>query len=153
VSACHSWLQRLALVSLAATLVVATAALLDPFENAAWLVAYLFLVGFTAQVLLARGQDALARNSRPVETPAQILLWNAGVVAVPAGVFANMRILVALGGAALLGALVGFWRRTDPLGAPRAESPRLPVAYVALIVVMGISSLIGIALAWDRPWI
>ena len=52
-------LQAAALASLAAALVALVVRMAEPFEHGAWLVAYLVLVGFLAQLLLGRGQAAL----------------------------------------------------------------------------------------------
>jgi hypothetical protein len=141
-----------AAAGLLAAALTAAAALIAPFDHAAWLVAYLLLVGFAAQALLGRGQASLAAD-RPAASAVQLILWNTGVVAVPAGVFLNARVLVVLGGLSLLAGLVSFWRRTDPMHRARFGPPALPIAYVLLTGLMAISALIGIALAWHRPWI
>ena len=49
-------LQAAALASLAAALVALVVRMAEPFEHGVWLVAYLVLVGFLAQLLLGRGQ-------------------------------------------------------------------------------------------------
>jgi uncharacterized membrane protein YidH (DUF202 family) len=138
--------------SLLAAVLVAAAALIAPFDHAAWLVAYLLLVGFAAQTLLGRGQATLAAD-RPAASATQLTLWNTGVVAVPAGVFLNARFLVVFGGLALLAGVVSFWRRTNPVRRARFGHPVLPIAYLLLSGLMAISACIGIALAWHRPWI
>ena len=145
--------DALASVSLGAALVAAILGVVEPFTNAAWLVAYLFLVGFLAQVLLGRGQDVLVRGRHPVPTSIQAALWNGGVVAVPAGVFLDARLLVVIGAIALLSALVSFWRETKPIGSPGERPAGLSAAYAVLIVVMAASTFIGVALAWERPWL
>src|SRR5213078_2655396 len=99
---------------LAAALIAAVARAIAPFANGIWLVAYLFLVGFVAQVLLARGQaTVLAAAPSDADAPpigAQATLWNAGVVAVPLGVLVGARIFVVLGSVALLTALAALWQ-------------------------------------------
>ena len=49
----------MAAASLVAAASVAVLRATQPFEHGIWLVAYLFLVGFLAQLLLGRGQAAL----------------------------------------------------------------------------------------------
>jgi hypothetical protein len=141
-----------AAASLLAAVLTAGAGLIAPFDHAAWLVAYLLLVGFAAQALLGRGQAALAAD-RPAASETQLTLWNAGVIAVPAGVFMNARSLVVLGALALLAGVVSFWLRTTPVRRARFGPPVLPIAYVLLSGLMAISAFIGVALAWHRPWI
>jgi hypothetical protein len=141
-----------AAASLLAAVLTAGAALIAPFDHAAWLVAYLVLVGFAAQMLLGRGQAALVGDPHLV-VEAQLVLWNLGVLTVPAGVFLNARLLVVLGGLALLAGLVSFGRRTSPVRRARIGPPGLPIAYLFLIALMAGSTFVGVALAWHRPWI
>jgi hypothetical protein len=141
-------------LSLLLGLTAAVLGLLSPFDHAAWLVAYLLLVGFAAQALLGRGQDALLgrRGDGGADTLRQGALWNAGVLAVPLGVFLDARILVVAGGAALVAALTSFWRTTRPVQRG-GRFDGLSAAYVLLVAAMAISTFIGTALAWDRPWL
>lgn len=141
-----------ALTGLAA-IVATVAAVLRPYPHAAWLVAYLLLVGFAAQGLLARGQTALVGPPRRASAQVQAALWNAGVVAVPVGVFADARLFVVLGGLSLLLALVDFWLTAAPGRPGSSRSLRLQAGYVVLIAVMAISTFVGIGLAWHRPWL
>ncbi len=80
-------------------------------------------------------------------------LWNFGVVGVPAGVLLDVRLLVIIGSVALLGALAAFRPSVDPSTdrAPAAGGP-VRFAYWSLIVFMGVSVFVGVALAWDIPW-
>ena len=136
-------------------MVAAFARAIEPFGNAIWLVAYLFLVGFLAQLLLDRGQTALnrGRRSKP-PLRAQAALWNAGVVVVPGGVFADARVLVILGGIGLLAALTLYWRTAREASRnPRTSSAWLRRGFSALIVFMVGSVFVGTTLAWDRPWL
>jgi hypothetical protein len=139
-------------LSLAAALVAAAARAIEPFEHGIWLVAYLFLVGFLAQLLLARGQgDALVASRSGASTAA---FWNAGVVAVPLGVLVGVRLFVVLGSVALLTALNGFWQasrlcRSDSSTASGSQG----IAYKALIITMAASVVVGTVLAWDIPWL
>jgi hypothetical protein len=117
-----------AAASLAAAAVAAAIRAVTPFEHGIWLVAYLFLVGFLAQLLLGRGQAALLgsadrRRPPPSLRRRELLLWNAGVVAVPLGVLVEARLFVVAGAAALLGALISFSRSVAPALANRAGGP------------------------------
>jgi hypothetical protein len=145
-------------LSLAAALVGAAARAIEPFAHGIWLVAYLSLVGFLAQLLLGRCQAMLLAasphgiNSPPIR--AQAALWNAGVVAVPLGVLVGARLFVVLGSAALLTSLSAFLQAYRSLRSKSgAASGSLRVGYVALIVFMAASVLVGTALAWDTPWV
>jgi hypothetical protein len=154
----HSLFAGGASLWLAAALIAAVARAIEPFAHGIWLVAYLFLVGFLAQVLLARGQaTVLAAAPSDADAPpigAQATLWNAGVVAVPLGVLGGARVFVVLGSVALLTALAAFWQASRPR---RSESGAAlggaGVGYLALMVFMAASVLIGTALAWDTPWL
>jgi hypothetical protein len=138
-------------------LVAAVARAIEPFAHGIWLVAYLFLVGFLAQLLLARGQaTVLAAAPLDADPPigAQAILWNAGVVSVPLGVLVGARVFVVVGSVALLTALAAFWRASRPRRSESgAVSGGAGVGYLALMVFMAGSVLIGTALAWDTPWV
>jgi hypothetical protein len=127
-------------------------------DHGAWLVAYLVLVGFAAQLLLGRGQAALVADGglgAPSHRArvAQLVLWNMGVVAVPAGVLADARLAVVTGSVCLIAALGSFYRTARPaLASPAGLEPALRWGYLALLVAMIASTLIGTALAWDIPW-
>jgi hypothetical protein len=145
----------LAGVSLFAACATTGIQIATPFDNGVWLVAYLILVGFAAQALLARGQIALLGSSaRKRAIQAQVVLWNLGVVAVPFGVLADARLSVVLGGISLLAALATYWRTTRPgYGAPGSAPARLRYGYTALLMLMTASVFAGTAMAWDRPWL
>jgi hypothetical protein len=146
----------LASLSLTAAAVAAIVRVATPFDHGIWLVAYLFLVGFTAQVLLAAGQDLLHRRAgRPTGARlvrVEAILWNMGVGSVPLGVLMNARIGVVIGSCALLGALILFARC---LAHPEKGTGNLSLvlAYTALSLGMATSVVIGTALAWDIPWL
>jgi hypothetical protein len=147
-----------ALFCLAAAGVAVAVRIAEPFDHGIWLVAYLFLVGFLAQFLLGFGQAAL-RSVGGAGPPscgtevAQALLWNLGVVAVPAGVLAHTRLAVVLGSISLLAAQASLWQTTRAaLSRPGMPPTRLGWAYALLLLVMTASTLIGTALAWDIPW-
>jgi hypothetical protein len=144
----------LAAVSLSAAVVAAAVEAIGQFDHGVWLVAYLFLVGFLAQLLLGHGRLVLgAEPSLPARIPAPLVLWNIGVFAVPAGVLADSRLLVVLGSAALLGALAQFRRSVRPACGDPVHPTWLRPGYTALIAFMGASVVAGIALAWDTPWL
>ena len=70
------------------------------------------------------------------------------------GVLLDARLFVVLGSLALLTALAAFWRAYRSLRLESgAASGALRVGYVALIVFMAASVLVGTALAWDTPWL
>ena len=128
-----------------------------PFDHGIWLIAYLVLVGFLAQLLLGLGQAALL-STAGLNSPshqarlAQALHWNLGVVAVPAGVLANSRLAVVVGSVSLLAALASLWQTARPVLPGRAAPTRPGWAYALLLLAMAASTLIGTALAWDIPW-
>jgi hypothetical protein len=72
----------LAFLFLAAALVAAVVRASEPFDHGIWLVAYLFLVGFLAQLLLGLGQTALREQAlQPASAQtvrAQAILWSVG---------------------------------------------------------------------------
>jgi hypothetical protein len=153
----HSLFAGCASLWLAAALIAAVARAIEPFAHGIWLVAYLFLVGFLAQVLLAGGQATVlaAAPSDAGDPPigAQVTLWNAGVVAVPLGVLVDARVFVVLGSVALLSALAAFWQASRPRRSESGAAGGAGVGHLALMVFMAASVLIGTALAWDTPWL
>ena len=151
-------LEWLAVANLVAAVSVTALRIAQPFDHGVWLVAYLFLVGFLAQLLLARGQVALlARSGQPgplVSTRrAQLALWNLGVLIVPFGVLAGTRLAVLVGSVALLLALHSFWDTVHEELADVGEGAQLGRAYLMLLGFMAASAVVGLALAWDIPWL
>jgi hypothetical protein len=139
-----------------AGLLVAAARVAEPFDHGIWLVAYLLLVGALAPALLAAGERRLLAyplTGGGAGTAAR--LWAAGVAAVPAGVLADARILVCAGALCLIASLFllagrAFRGRAAPRrGRVRAEL----AAHAAVIVLMAVSTGIGVLLAWGRPWL
>lgn len=149
-------LTILALVSLGAAAAAAVVRAVVPFDHGIWLVAYLFLVGFLAQILLGAGQDSLYRRAghspagRTVR--AEAVLWNVGVVAVPLGVLINARLAVVIGSCVLLAAIALFARSLSPSPKPHDAIPTA-MAYTALLLGMASSVAVGTGLAWEIPWI
>lgn len=144
-------------ISLLASALAAAAYAFDPFQHGLWLVAYLFLVGFAAQALLRRGQRELgekASDDAEARICSQSMLWNLGVVLVPAGVMLDARLPVVVGGVALLVSLASFARSA---AASRRGTGDFPIwllrTQLALIAFMAISVLVGTSLAWDEPWV
>jgi hypothetical protein len=120
-----------------------------PFAHGSWLAAYLVLVGGVSQVLLGAGRLAL-RAPRPTPTLlwAQLVLWNLGSLAVPAGVLADAPALVTAGSIALLWALTLFAAgATRMRGRVRARV----VVYLAIVVGLAVSVVVGSALADAAP--
>ena len=117
-----------------------------PFAHGSWLAAYLVLVAGAAQIGLGAGRAALplpACGSRAAR--AELWLWNAGNVAVVAGVFLDAPAIVVAGSVALLAALASF-----AAGTRGARSLGVAV-YRLAIVVLATSVFVGCALAGAAP--
>lgn len=118
------------------------------FELGSWLAAFLVLVGGVAQIALGVGQGWMAAEAPSRRTVvAEAALWNLALVATIAGTLAAVPALTTIGGILLVAALIGFFRAVDGRGAV-ARWPWL--LYRAVIVVVVISTPIGLALAWIR---
>ena len=142
-------------VFVAAAAVVGTANLLVPFERGWWLTAYLFLVGGLAQLLLARGQDALTAAPHVpsgAHVWAQWALWNTGTAVVAVADMARVMPAVDVGSAALLIALLLYLLGVRR-GEPKSDRPASALAYGygALVIVLGGSVLVGTFLAGALP--
>jgi hypothetical protein len=120
-----------------------------PFSHGSWLAAYLVLVGGVSQVLLGFGRLALRapRPSRALRWT-QLVLWNLGSLAVPAGVLADASTLVTVGSVALLWALALF--AAGARGVRREVRARA-VVYLAIVVGLAASVVVGSALADAVP--
>jgi hypothetical protein len=142
----------LALASLLAAAVAAGVQLIDPFGHGVWLVAYLLLVGSLAPFLLGLGETAVLRHAPPAHRAnAQTALWGVGTIAVPLGVLGESRLAVVAGSAALMLSL-GSMARALAEDADRVRPGALG-GYAALLLFMVGSVCVGLALAWDLPWI
>ena len=120
-----------------------------PFGHGSWLAAYLVLVGGVSQILLSTGQVALGspRLTRVV-SPAQLVLWNLGSLAVPAGVLADWALLVTAGSVVLLAALALF---AVGVGGTRPDARGRSILYLAIVVGLTVSVVVGSALADAAP--
>ncbi len=134
---------------LAAALAAAILRAAHAYDHGIWLVAYLLLVGAVAQALLGRGQAALLSDPPPGRLAAQAALWNAGVVLVPLGVLADVRLSVAAGSVLLLLALGSLARAARA----RGRRPRTAALHSALVVFMLLSVCVGYLLSGDIPWL
>ena len=107
------------------------------------------LVGGTAQILLGAGLAALVSGGGEPSRPwVALMLWNFGSLAVPAGVLADQSGFVTAGSMALLFALALFVRAGYHAGRARR---RRAIAYLALIVGLASSVVVGSALANAAP--
>jgi hypothetical protein len=120
-----------------------------PFGHGSWLAAYLVLVGGVSQGVLGAGRLALHAPPRTrTLSPAQLVLWNIGSLAVPAGVLGDAPTLVTAGSVALLCALALF--ATEARGLRREVRGRA-VVYLAIVTGLAVSVVIGSALADAAP--
>lgn len=130
--------------------------LATPFDHGIWLVAYLLLVGCIAPLLLAAGERRLLAAPIADEgAGTAAALWLCGVLAVPAGVLGDARVLVWAGALALAAALALLARRAYGGAAPPApgRGRAALLGHGAMIASMAASTAIGVALAWDYPWL
>ncbi len=140
-----------AVLFLTATAILTIVRAAVEFDKGIWLVAFLFLVGFVAQVLAAVGQSAI----RPGRTPAssvvaEALLWNAGSLLVPLGTLTGGKAGVILGSVALIAALVLFGRSVT---GPGTRPGTLRALYLLFVIFMAVSVATGIGLSWSQPWL
>jgi hypothetical protein len=120
-----------------------------PFAHGSWLAAYLVLVGGVSQVVLGAGRLALrAPRPTPARLRTQLVLWNLGSLAVPAGVLSDAPTLVTVGSVALLWALALF--AAEAIGV-RREVRRRAVVYLAIVVGLAASVVVGSLLAGAVP--
>ena len=120
-----------------------------PFGHGSWLAAYLVLVGGISQLVLGAGRLVLRTPSpTPARLRAQLALWNLGSLAVPAGVLADASTLVTVGSVALLWALALFAAGATGV---RREARHRAAAYVAVVVCLAVSVVVGSALADAIP--
>jgi hypothetical protein len=139
------------LVGLGAACVVggglaSAATAMHPTEHTAWAVAYLVLVGGVAQVALGGAVLAFAPGPSRGAVLAELVCWNVGNAGVLAGVLAGLNVLVDIGGALLVVALVlaVLGVRGAREGGTRGA---LLNAFRALVLVLLLSIPAGLLLA------
>lgn len=148
--------ERLAFCAAGSMMIVAgglTAAISDavPFTHAAWLAAYLVLVGGVAQMILGLGWLALPQATVSArQRDAQLVLWNSGTLAVAAGVLSDLTGVVLLGSIVFVCGLASFARGSGPVGGARR---RWVLSYRIFIWLLVISVIVGGVLArtWSAP--
>lgn len=130
----------------------------DPFDHGWWLVAYLFLVGGLAQLLLTAGRDLTVERLGAADPRRrwrwwELGLWNVGTIAVPAGVLTGSEGPVVVGSVLLLAALGLF---TGGLRASvrsaRQAARRWTISYHVLVAGLAASVVVGTGLAGALPW-
>lgn len=129
-----------------------------PITHGLWLATYLALVGGMAQILLGSGLFILMRHADVAQpglrhATAELVLWNAGTVAVAVADLAGSPRGVLAGSVLLAVALALFFgeiRRID--AAARRPAPVWRLMYVLLLVFLGVSVVVGTVLAYrGRP--
>lgn len=139
-----------AVLFLIATAILAIVRAAVEFEKGIWLIAFLLLVGFVAQIVAAVGQSAIRTGRTPSSSVvAESLLWNAGSVLVPIGALTGGKAGVILGSLALIAALVLFGRSVS---GPEVRRGTLRALYLLFVVFMAASVATGIGLSWSQPW-
>jgi hypothetical protein len=147
------WPAARGFVVVAATGIVAggvVAAVTHPtgFELGSWLAAFLVLVVGVAQLALGAGQAWLAGAAPSRATVrAELVAWNLGALLTIVGTLASAPVVTTLGGPAIVAALVLFLRGAG-VGAPSGGRPAL--LYRSIVVVVLLSTPIGLVLAWAR---
>ena len=118
------------------------------FELGSWLAAYLVLVGGVAQIGLGGGQAWLARDTPgKTETTRELLTWNLSLALTMLGSLLAVPALTTLGAIALLASLSLFLMGVRVDCSTRNTFRML---YRWLIVVVLVSTPVGVALAWIR---
>jgi hypothetical protein len=146
--------ELIACVGIAGSLIVAGGLVAavnsaSPFAHGSWLAAYLVLVGGVAQLALSAAPLLFpAPASSRTLARAQLWLWNAGTAIVAVGVFTEANAVVAGGSLLVLAALGCFARSAGPAREPGRGRV---LAYRLIIAVLGVSVVIGIALAGSSP--
>jgi hypothetical protein len=121
----------------------------SPFAHGSWLAAYLVLVGGVAQLALSAAPLLFpAPASSRTLARAQLWLWNVGTAIVAVGVFTEANVIVVVGSVLVLAALGCFARGAGPAREPGRG---LVLAYRLVIAILGVSVVIGIALAGGSP--
>lgn len=119
------------------------------FDLGPWLAAFLVLVGGVAQIALGVGQAWIAADPPPPrDVRRELMAWNLAVVTTIVGSLAAVPVSSTLGGVAMVVALVMFLTgvRSTDVHVPRWA----PVLYRSVVVVVLVSTPIGLVLAWLR---
>jgi hypothetical protein len=115
-------------------------------EVGTWAAAYLVLVGGVAQIVLGFAQAVLSPERRSaVTSDLQVVLFNAGNVAVLAGTVAGVHVVGDAGSLALLAALVLSAAAVSGVGGRAAG------LYRAIVVLLALSVPVGSVLARLHP--
>ena len=117
------------------------------WEHGSWVAAFLVLVVGVGQIGLGVAQAALTTDVDARRRGRQALSLNSGAALVIAGTLASLPIVVTAGSVLVLAALVSFARAERGRVVAR---PWMASAYTALLVVLIVSTPIGIALSWLR---
>jgi hypothetical protein len=118
------------------------------WERGSWVAAFLVLVVGVGQIGLGAGQAIFAAGPPSRRRIAiQVAMLNVGSLCVLTGTLAAAPGVVTAGGLTFAGALVMFVRTPQRRGDRWAG---LSHAYTALLVVLLVSTPIGLALAWFR---
>lgn len=116
--------------------------------HGSWVAAFLVLVAGVAQISVGAGQAHLAPlvpSARLIA--AQCVMWNAGCATVIAGTLLSSPLLVVVGSAPLVAALV---TSIIVLRGSRSNRSAFLVLYRLLLAVLLASIPIGVVLAWAR---
>lgn len=118
------------------------------WERGPWTAAFLVLVVGVGQVGLAIGQSASGRPVIDIRTiVVELVLVNVGASLVIAGTLSSSPVTATIGSVLFAVALVVFARQSC---GRRGERGWLLRAYLALLLVLVVSTPIGIALSWHR---
>lgn len=118
------------------------------WEHGSWIAAFLVLVAGVAQIGVGSCQAQLAPVPPTVRFAAvECAAWNAACISVVVGTLLAFPIIVSIGGASLVAALVMSALAVRGSGSRHPSFLRL---YRALVVVLLVSVPIGIALSWTR---
>ena len=117
------------------------------WDHGSWASAYLVLVVGVAQIGLGAGQAAFATSTVPKSRiQAQLALVNGASALVIGGTLLDSPITVTVGCALFVAALVLFASSAATGGVERS----FRLLYVALLVLLIVSTPVGIALSWLR---
>ena len=116
------------------------------WDHGSWVAAFLVLVGGVAQIGIAAGQSELTPSPpTPRFVALECALWNVAGLIVIAGTLLASPLTVTIGSVVLVAALV-----LAAVAARGVGRSWLLVPYRALLVLLLVSTPIGIALSWTR---